>query len=395
MVVLGYRSAASTAATVPAGSGANALTVGVADRGQPSTFEPGEHHGVWLVTVDAAAEPGIAWRLGTTDVGFDGAPECTTATAVTVSAPAQVSAGGQASVSATVTRMLLGAPDAGTVAFALDGGAAVAVPVSAGVARADLPVPAVGPHTVTATFQPAAGSGLLSAVGTTTLTATAASAPLGIAANSVVAGSTGVLVTVTRPSPAGTATVDVMTADGTATAGTDYGRVSTVVAFADGQASATVSVPLLSRPAGAPAATFFVLLQRASTAVSTASATVRLPAVPATPPAAVTAVANHPRSVPHRSVPRRAVPHRADRSRTSGSGAAPCPRTQTLPPLLTARPSARTVRVALGVRPPGRCCRGTRARTGPPTALCRGPDGPEDQAGGRPGSSAVVSTDRR
>ena len=294
MVVLGYRSAASTAATVPAGSGANALTVGVADRGQPSTFEPGEHHGVWLVTVDAAAEPGIAWRLGTTDVGFDGAPECTTATAVTVSAPAQVSAGGQASVSATVTRMLLGAPDAGTVAFALDGGAAVAVPVSAGVARADLPVPAVGPHTVTATFQPAAGSGLLSAVGTTTLTATAASAPLGIAANSVVAGSTGVLVTVTRPSPAGTATVDVMTADGTATAGTDYGRVSTVVAFADGQASATVSVPLLSRPAGAPAATFFVLLQRASTAVSTASATVRLPAVPATPPAAVTAVANHP-----------------------------------------------------------------------------------------------------
>ena len=280
-VVLGYRSTAPATLQVPAAAGANDLTVGAADRGQPSTFEPGEHHGVWLLTLDAAAEPGIAWRLGAGEVGFDAAPACTAATAVTVGAPVQVAAGGHASVSATVTRLLLGAPDTGTVAFALDGGAPVSAPVSAGLARADLPVTSPGAHTVTATYQPAAASGLLASTGTATFTATAPSASLAVATDSVVAGSTGVLVTVTRPSPSGTATVDVMTADGTATAGTDYGRVSTTVAFADGQSAATLTVPLLSRPAGSPAATFFVLLQRASTSVSTASATVRLPAVPA------------------------------------------------------------------------------------------------------------------
>jgi len=77
-----------------------------------------------------------------------------------------------------------------------------------------------------------------------------------------------------------------MTADGTARAGADYTALTTTVALADGQTSATVRVPLASRPAGSPAATFFVLLQRASTSVSTASATVALPAVPAAAPAA-------------------------------------------------------------------------------------------------------------
>ncbi|MGO4536419.1 Calx-beta domain-containing protein [Leifsonia sp. 2MCAF36] len=288
-VVLGYRSTAPTAVTVAAASGTNDLTAGAPDRGQPSTFEPGEHHGVWLLTLDAAAEPGVAWRLGTTEAGFDAAPACTAATAVTVSAPVQVTAGGTAAVSATVTRMLLGAPDTGTIAFSLDGGAPVSAPVAAGVARADLPVATVGPHTVTATYQPATGSGLLSSVGTSALTATAASAPLGVVADSVVAGSSSVLITVTRPSPAGTATADLMTADGTAIAGSDYATTTSTVTFADGQTSTTLTVPLLPRPAGSPAATFFVLLQRASTAVSTASAIVRLPAVPAVAPAATTA----------------------------------------------------------------------------------------------------------
>ena len=293
-VVLGYRSTASVPVSVPAGGGSNDLTTGAADRGQPSVFEPGEHHGVWLLTVDAAAEPTLGWRLGPTTTDFAAAPACTAATAVTLSTPAKVAAGGTAAVSATVTRLLLAAPGSGTVAFALDGGAQVVAPVSAsGVARADLPVSAAGTHTVTATFQPEQASGLLSAVGTATFTATAPSAPLTVATDSVVAGSTSVLVTVARSSGAGDATVDVMTADGTARAGADYTALATTVALADGQTTATVRVPLASRPAGSPAATFFVLLQRASTSVTTASATVALPAVAAVAPATAAAAGTH------------------------------------------------------------------------------------------------------
>jgi hypothetical protein len=286
-VVLGYRSSASALVTIPAGSGANDLTSGAADRGQPTAFAPGEHHGAWLLTVDAAAEPDLAWRLGVSVAGFTGAPACTAATAVAVSVPDRVSAGGTVAVSAAVTRMLLAAPDTGTVTFALDGAAPVTATVSAtGVARAELPVASVGVHTVTATYQPAQGSPLLGSTGTADFTATAASAPLAVAVDSVVSGSSSVLVTVSRASADGDATVGVMTADGSARAGVDYTPVATTVTLAAGQSSAAVRVPLVARAAGAPAATFFVLLQRATTAVTTASATVLLPAVPTAPAAA-------------------------------------------------------------------------------------------------------------
>ncbi|MDR6971837.1 Calx-beta domain-containing protein [Leifsonia shinshuensis] len=286
-VVLGYRSTAASPVTVPAASGTNDLTAGTADRGQPSTFAPGEHHGVWLLTLDSAAEPDLAWRLGATAVRFDGAPACTAATAVAVSAPERISAGDTVSVSAAVTRMLLAPPSTGAIAFALDGGPAVTAPVStSGVARADLPVAAAGAHTVTATYLPADGSGLLPSGGSATVTATAPSAPLEVAVGSVVTGSSSVLVTVARASAEGTASADLMTADGTAAAGADYSPLATTVALDEGQTTATVRVDLPPRPAGSPAATFFVLLQRASTAVTRASATVRLPAVPAAVPAA-------------------------------------------------------------------------------------------------------------
>ncbi|MGO4592402.1 Calx-beta domain-containing protein [Leifsonia sp. 2TAF2] len=287
-VVLGYRSSASAPISVAPGSGVNDLTAGVPERGQPSSFEPGEHHGVWLLTVDAAAEPDLAWRLGSAEARFDAAPACTAATAVTVSAPATVAAGATAALTATVSRMLLAAPSTGAVSFTLDGGEPVVVPVSAaGVARADLPVPNAGPHTVTATYQPVSGSGLLPAAGTAIFGSSAPSAPLSIAADSVVAGSTSVSIAVARPSAEGVATVDVVTADGTARAGTDYTALATTVRLGDGQSTATLRVALPARPPGSPASTFFVLLQRASTAVSSASATITLPAVPAVSAAAV------------------------------------------------------------------------------------------------------------
>ena len=291
IVVLGYRSSATAAVTIAPGSGTNDLTGGAAERGQPTSFGPGEHHGVWLLTVDAVAEPDLAWRLGTTEARFDAAPACTSATTVTVSAPAQVDAGGTADVTATVTRPLLGAPSTGTVSFALDGGPAVTAPVSsAGVARTGLPVATAGAHTVTATFTPDTASGLLASTGTAAFTATAGGAPLAVAADSVVAGSTSVLVTISRRAAQGDATVDVMTADGTAQSGVDYAPVATTVSLADGQESTTLRIALPARAPGSPAASFFVLLQRASTAVTTASATIRLPAVPV---AATTAAATN------------------------------------------------------------------------------------------------------
>ncbi|MEV8213112.1 Calx-beta domain-containing protein [Leifsonia sp. NPDC077715] len=281
-VVLGYRSSAPAALTIAPGSAANAVTSGAAVRGQPASFDPGEHHGVWLLTVDAVAEPDLAWRLGTAEARFDTAPACTAATAVTVSAPTQVDAGGTADVTAAVTRPLLGAPSSGTVSFALDGGPSVTAPVSpAGVARTGITVPSAGAHTVTATFTPDTATGLLASTGSAAFTATAAGAPLAVAADSVVAGSTSVLVTISRPAAQGGATVDVMTADGTAQSGVDYAPVATTVSLADGQLSATVRIALPARAPGSPAASFFVLLQRASTAVTTASAIIRLPDVPA------------------------------------------------------------------------------------------------------------------
>ncbi len=281
-IVFGYRSTASAAIDLPPGGGDNDLTSGAADRGQPASFQPGEHHGVWLLTVDAAAEPDLAWQLGGATVTPEGAPACTDATAVAVSAPGSVVAGERFAVSASVTRMLLAPPAAGSVEFAVGGSAPVRVPVSAsGVARAELVAPAAGARSLTVRFLPPDGSTLRPAAATAALTVTPASGPLALAPDSVVAGSTSAVVTVSRESAAGSVTVDYTTADGTAVAGRDYASVSGTLTLADGQRTATISVPLRTRAAGSPAAAFFVLLQRASTTVGVASATVRLPEVPA------------------------------------------------------------------------------------------------------------------
>jgi len=282
-VVLGYRSSASAPVTLTPGSGGDDLSPGAADRGQPSSFLPGEHHGAWLLTVDAAAEPSLIWTLGGRSVTIDAsAPACTDATAIVLSAPATTS--GTVAVSATVTRFLLGPPEAGTVDFAIDGTAASTAPVGAGgVARADLTAPA-GPHTITATFTPASGSTLRPATATAPVTVTPPSGALSVAADSVVAGSTSVTVHVTRTGAA-PVTVDFATVDGTAHAGPDYVAASGTLALAAGQAAATTTVSLPARAPGSPASVFFVVLQHATADVSGAVTMVSLPAVPAAAPA--------------------------------------------------------------------------------------------------------------
>lgn len=288
-VVLGYRSSASTPITVAAGGGANDISSAPADRGQPTTFQPGEHHGVAFLSLDARAEPSLQWQLGGVVATLDGsAPACTAATAVTVSLPGSVQAGSAFTATAAISRLLLAAPTGGSVAFSVTGGAPVTAPVVGGLARADLTVSGAGRHTVTARFVPEDGSGLLPSTGSASVQASAASGPLTVAVGSVVAGSSSAVVTVSRTAAAGEASVDLTTADGTAKAGVDYAATATRVTLRDGARSATVRVPLLARPAGSPTGTFFVLLQRASAPVTKASATVLLPAVAVAPaPAAV------------------------------------------------------------------------------------------------------------
>lgn len=282
-VVLGYRSSAATAVTLAAGSGADDLAPGPADRGQPTVFQPGDHHGAWLLTVDAIAEPALTWTLGSATATIDGtAPACTDATALAVSAPAAASTPGTIAVSAAVTRFLLGPPDSGTVAFSFDGGTPTSVAVGpGGIARADLSAPGSGTHTLTATFAPPAESTLRAASASSAVTVTATSSPLAVAVDSVVAGSSAVRVSVTRTVASGTASVAFRTIDGSAHAGRDYVATTGTLSLADGQTTATASVPLPARAPGSPAATFVVVIERSTVGVDTAAATVSLPAVPA------------------------------------------------------------------------------------------------------------------
>lgn len=283
-VVLGYRSTADAPISLPAGGGDNDLTAGAADRGQPSTFLPGEHHGVTLLTIDARAEPTLGWRVREAIATIDSsAPACTDATVLTLNSPATAEAGRPFVTTAAVARLLLGAADGGSVGFSIDGGAETVVPVAGGSARAELTAPAAGTHSLVARYLPAAGSGLTASTASTVLTTAVASGPLSVAADSVVAGSTSAIVVVSRAAAAGQATVEYTTADGTARAGTDYTAGSGTVVLADGVREARIRIPLTSRAAGSPAASFFVLLQRASTSVGSASATVLLPAVAAPP----------------------------------------------------------------------------------------------------------------
>ncbi|WP_223692545.1 Ig-like domain repeat protein [Leifsonia poae] len=280
-VVFGYRSSATAPVSVPAGAAANLVTPGATDRGQPSAFLPGDHHGVWTVTVDPVAAP-TTWLIGSASAAADQAsPPCATVTTVVLSAPATVATGDTVTLTAAVTRMLLAAPDTGRVEFAVDANDPVRATVAAnGVARVTLPAPASGAHTVTAHYVPADGSPLLGSRATATLTVSAASGALSIMTPVLSPSADQAVLTVTRASDAGTASVDYTTADGSAVAGTDYTATRGRLVLAEGQRSATIIVPLAHRPAGSAAATFFVLLQRASTTVDAAGAAVALPAVP-------------------------------------------------------------------------------------------------------------------
>ena len=145
---------------------------------------------------------------------------------------------------------------------------------------------------VTLTAAPAAGysfsgwSGSCSGLGTCQVTMSAAravtatfSAPsLAVADITVTEGNTGTTnatFTVTlSPAASGTVTVNYATANGTATAGTDYTATSGTLTFTAGQTSKTVAVPVLGDTAIEANETFtFTLSSASGAAVSRATAT--------------------------------------------------------------------------------------------------------------------------
>ncbi|MFF1571486.1 Calx-beta domain-containing protein [Leifsonia sp. NPDC058292] len=289
-IVFGYSNSSSAAVESTAGSAANSVSNGAPDRGQPSTFAPGEHHGVWTLTVDAASVL-PAWTLGAAAAGASATatsatvdpttPACSAATSIALSAPATSRAGDDLTVTAAVTRMLLAAPADGLVEFTVDGSAAVSSPVASGVARAQLRLPQTGTHTVAARFVPADGSGMLESRAQAVVAVGSPSGALVLSTAGTSADGTSALLQVSRVSANGPATVDFVTADGTARAGVDYAATRGSVSLKDGQTTATIAVPLKARSATAKDGTFFVLLQRASAPVDVAGASVTLSAAPA------------------------------------------------------------------------------------------------------------------
>ncbi|MFJ8894742.1 Calx-beta domain-containing protein [Leifsonia sp. NPDC102414] len=288
-VLLGYRSTAQDTVRLAASASANAIVPGAADRGQPTNFESGEHHAVWSLTLDGRAVPSATWRLGGATATIDGdVPSCATVTTTALSAPSFAAAGSTVTLTAAVGRLFLSAPADGTVSFSIDGASPVDAAVGAfGIARADLPAPPPGDHTVTARYTPAPGASLRASAGSAPLTVSTGTGALGVTATSLAADGRTATVTVSRASGAGGATVDFTTADGTAIAGADYTATTGSLTFREGQTTAAIDVQLHARAAGSPASTFFVLLQRATTTVDAASATITLPAVPGTPSGAL------------------------------------------------------------------------------------------------------------
>jgi hypothetical protein len=286
-IVFGYRNDLSVPVVTTAGTQENFLSPGTPHRGQPTTFLPGEHHGTFSVTIGDDSGSSYYWVIGGNLVKADPqgatAPACDAFTTVALSAPTAAASGDFLTLTAAVSRMFLNAPDAGLVSFAVDSGSPTVVAVDAnGVARAVVPAPTqAGSHTVTATYVPATGSPLLGSEAQASISVSSATGALSVAPSGFSADNRQAFVTVSRASGIGAALVDYTTTDGTANAGVDYTASAGTVTLADGQLTATISVPVAARAAGAAESTFFVLLQRATTTVDAAGATVRLAAVPA------------------------------------------------------------------------------------------------------------------
>ena len=76
------------------------------------------------------------------------------------------------------------------------------------------------------------------------------------------------LTVLRKGSTSGSASVNYATADGSATAGTDYSSLSGTLSFSDGEASNTITIPILNSPDVEPDKTFTVALSNPSSGYS-------------------------------------------------------------------------------------------------------------------------------
>lgn len=286
--VFGYTNNSGDIVTGQPGRQINFVSPGDPDREQPSQFLPGTHHAAFTVAFDSSPNRWFAWVLnGSLATATAASPSCSGLTTTSLRVSASANAGSPLPLMAFVSRPLASAPNEGSIRFSVDGAVSKTAPVdSTGVASTSISAPPTGSHTITATFVPAAPGiydvALHGSQASTVVTVSAASAI--VVANTGFSGDGhNALFTVSRPDSAGSASVDYLTADGSAVAGVDYTSASGTVHFADGQGSSVVSVPIANRAAGATAQSFFLLLQRATTTVAVASATAVLPAGPALP----------------------------------------------------------------------------------------------------------------
>jgi hypothetical protein len=173
---------------------------------------------------------------------------------------------GEPDLSATVTLIRTGGSDgAVSVTVTTSNGTATAgadytavtqvVTFAAGQATATVSVPILddllleGPETVNLALSAPTGGATLGSPTTAVLTIaddeTAGEIRFGDPTYSVIEGGGAATIFLIRTSSAGTPSVTVTTSNGTATAGADYTAVSTVVTFAEGQTTASLTVSIL------------------------------------------------------------------------------------------------------------------------------------------------------
>jgi hypothetical protein len=225
--------------------------------------------GIWTGAMLPAA---VAQRFASLNLPF---PTVTTLTAN----PAGTSAlGAPVVLTAAVTSG--NGPPSGSVEF-FDGATSLGTdPVAAGVAEVTVTTLAAGAHTLSASFTPA-GAFQASASGPLTYTVTSAGPRLSIADASVIEGNSGtkavLLTTTLSPSSVGEVTVQYATANGTASAGSDYSAAAATMTFAPGVTSQTIPLDVMGDVLDEDNETFSVTLSNPTGAAidrSTATATI-------------------------------------------------------------------------------------------------------------------------
>jgi hypothetical protein len=214
------------------------------------------------------------------------------ATTMAINAPA-ISYGANGSVTVTVTSP--GGTVTGNVSLAVDGGSPTTLALSGGSSVFTVNNPAVGSHRLFASYAAQGGFAASSATGSLVVTTINGLLQFSAASYAATYGAGPVTLTITRSGgTSGAVSLQYYTADGSAVSGTDYTGVPQsspqTVAFADGQTTAAIKVPIANPTSIRGSRSFSVVLENpagGATLGSQTTAAVNL----ADPPLQVTSAA--------------------------------------------------------------------------------------------------------